>query len=801
MDTQLHAPMDESVRVSIPESDKTKESDTSNSVSSGLMSRIHRLKSLNQQIVKISENEPKHVWKIKRIADITHFVMKTLLSYATVMFLCLSFVFTSNIVIEIVLFVFDTLTTSETTTEKLSNVFVYVPLALFGLQICWQLTHLCWKSSILIWSMKYDRYYFHFCCNVCTLSVGTLFRSICVTAIIGLTIYKTVQETQSEHSIIEMNDLAILRNLTVVSMCIGGVLSVSFVILALLWRIWIIFICIDMDSLYKFFLLTYKIDLDVWSKANKTMGFNNAICNEMKSKFKQHQRHEALKKKFDDLENHDLLQNQTEFKFIRRQTNCNETTTTQSNQNHRITYLVRQFAVIWYVVQVMIVYKQRRGKKFLFSCAFVPLLLYFLLLTRQCKVKLFQYLSGLPSARGPSIMKILLSIWCIMGFVFVFEHIFFEYMGITQLQLGAEVKLMDESVAEPRRGDRDSFASIRRRDRRHGLANMKYPLCQIQSERDVLLDSVFFSKLAYEKDMGVIEGVMNKYLHAQDRENPWTIRNKASFITGDSPVFLHLEHKDDPTQHMIINRGTSGKHDYYEDLSLYSENIALAGFSKLFPIKDLWPDELIRSFIKALSVTEGIIFADAENHHHNGVLEYIRENVFNASVPIENYTLIVAGHSLGGAVSHIVAARLKEEHTTLPIRSIGISNPGVFYSSDKFGIDANIVSRIATTIMPDLDPVPRMDLQTGQIHHVQCKAAIQRKCHSVKQTMFEVYDACFSSPPEDFAEFMERWRGTDKLSECIDLKGKILSYLPRSKTMEAPRWRARLAVSSCGDLG
>ena len=213
---------------------------------------------------------------------------------------------------------------------------------------------------------------------------------------------------------------------------------------------------------------------------------------------------------------------------------------------------------------------------------------------------------------------------------------------------------------------------------------------------------------------------------------------------------------------MIVVRGTKDTRDLHEDFSMYSEVAALRAFSKLIPIMDLWPRSMIKSFIHKMSITEGVFFKDAQNRHHQQIMEYVESETAGIAFH-QNHNLLIVGHSLGGIVSHIVAAKLKamDRNQNGDIQSIGISNPGLVLSSNKFGIEPGILSRTATTIVPDTDPIAAMDIQTGSVHHIACKSASSRKqCHSVKQTLFEIYDSCSGirrRANKQFRDFMEHY--------------------------------------------
>ena len=504
------------------------------------------------------------------------------------------------------------------------------------------------------------------------------------------------------------------------------------------------------------------------------MGLHSFVCEEMKQTLKRHKASEALKKKFDDLTDHHLFTftDEAQIKLVKnkrfRKLSLSEKQTTLV-----LSLLLRLSVLIWYIFQVLCVYNNDRGSGMVFACTLLPIVLYYIQLNDQCKVKLFQYLSGWKSSSGPSIMKILLVVWCGIAMLFGATQLLWKFNDISTLRNKIILKNNGTTTNHDLSGLTHVSTSTH-------VSSIDYPLCMIEQERNGIMDATFLSNMVYQKSLtnNTIKAIDLYFAAMYNETSPWE-------ISIHNSMFFHLKNRANPAKHMIIVRGTSVKRDFYEDLTLYSEVLALRSFSKIFPITELWPQTLIQGFIKKMSVTEGIIFNFAQNRHHHCVGKYIQRNIIH-NINGTGFELTIAGHSLGGAISHIVGAQLKEKNPKLNIRTIGISNPGLVWSSAKFGVNVSILSRISTTIVPDSDPITKFDKHTGTVHHIQCKQNSQRECHSVQQTLFELYDACFDREKEqklnttEFRVFMENFRiwragesNGEQLERCLRESGAI----------------------------
>eukprot|EP00744_Colponema_vietnamica_P008436 GILI01012034.1.p1 GENE.GILI01012034.1~~GILI01012034.1.p1 ORF type:complete len:373 (-),score=64.86 GILI01012034.1:148-1152(-) len=98
--------------------------------------------------------------------------------------------------------------------------------------------------------------------------------------------------------------------------------------------------------------------------------------------------------------------------------------------------------------------------------------------------------------------------------------------------------------------------------------------------------------------------------------------------------------------------------------------------------------------------------------------------------------IIMTGHSLGGAIGHIVGIRLK-------LRSVAFGSPGIVLSHKKFGInDLKSVHSRTFTVASSNDIVPLIGWQGGEVHHMECVAKTSEMCHVMEFMIGALWHNC-----------------------------------------------------------
>ena len=125
------------------------------------------------------------------------------------------------------------------------------------------------------------------------------------------------------------------------------------------------------------------------------------------------------------------------------------------------------------------------------------------------------------------------------------------------------------------------------------------------------------------------------------------------------------------------------------------------------------------------------MYPSSVDNYYQAVEAYmLNNNVPDLKISNKEYGIVV-GHSLGGGVAQIVAARLYEGGRK-NVLSIGISSPGTVLSSQKFGFDPESLSFTSVTIAGKRDPVPMVDEHAGLMEFVECDRTVDVMCHETK---------------------------------------------------------------------
>eukprot|EP01083_Nonionella_stella_P097970 275420_1 len=174
----------------------------------------------------------------------------------------------------------------------------------------------------------------------------------------------------------------------------------------------------------------------------------------------------------------------------------------------------------------------------------------------------------------------------------------------------------------------------------------------------------------------------------------------------------------------------------------YDMNDVLEDIS-LIPLTTVLPVGFIRDFIQYASIPEGMIDPKSRERYDEPIYEYVAHNLSaslsRATEP--NQTIFVMGHSLGGGVAEIVAAKLSDEGYT-NVYSFGLSSPGTLWSSSKFGFSVEALDKSSISVLPRRDPVSMVDKHGGVSQVIECDADEIMFCHMATRSFCEIYQEC-----------------------------------------------------------
>ncbi len=161
------------------------------------------------------------------------------------------------------------------------------------------------------------------------------------------------------------------------------------------------------------------------------------------------------------------------------------------------------------------------------------------------------------------------------------------------------------------------------------------------------------------------------------------------------------------------------------------------------------PKPFLRQIILSLSWFDGIVYEDVRETYDGPLFDYAFEYLSTANHTMDNFILV--GHSLGGALSEIVAAQLYglQKQGTLPlsnstvIKSFGFSSPGLDLSSRRFIVNIDDLYETATITETEYDLAAHVDSQVGMVQDVDCIFEdLAGGCHFIQNVICTLRDHC-----------------------------------------------------------
>ena len=276
--------------------------------------------------------------------------------------------------------------------------------------------------------------------------------------------------------------------------------------------------------------------------------------------------------------------------------------------------------------------------------------------------------------------------------------------------------------------------------RKRRLADGYPTLCRRKWDGVDALAYALFSSMSYlsPRDFRRALRFYNSVLKEQEGRD-WVLRYSAESEGINSATFFDV-HSASRNLSVIVIRGTSpiSPLDYLQNIALYVEVGIYQASTLLLPLFGMLPQSLAVDAIAASSGYEYLFHGLFGTIAKREYLTYYWEHVqrYAERRKAEGVNIVLAGHSMGGAISMIVGSRVGN-------RGISFHSPGISLSHRKFGIRSVAdIHRHTTSIVPENDAITAFDKHGGEVHNTLCAGKRHDACHLMEATVMELWSAC-----------------------------------------------------------
>jgi hypothetical protein len=268
--------------------------------------------------------------------------------------------------------------------------------------------------------------------------------------------------------------------------------------------------------------------------------------------------------------------------------------------------------------------------------------------------------------------------------------------------------------------------------------------CHWEYESLNIVDMMLFAALAYMPSERV-ESEIKMFYNRTDLQIKFDNRFKNFKPNGHGEVTYFTV--TTPNVVLVSIRGTQLGYEWLIDFDIWIESVVNQVMSVLFPWSRLYPHDLIKSIIGAMSISPGA--AILRSQYTERTKRYYVAQMINKLKEIskeypEPRSLILVGHSLGGGLAKLAGLYLNRTKLI-----VSISGPGITYSHAKYVATESLNARIFN-ILHDRDIVPWADKQEGLIQMITCPEQYNRiQCHAILPMFCNMLQNCGN--PRKFA--------------------------------------------------
>jgi len=277
------------------------------------------------------------------------------------------------------------------------------------------------------------------------------------------------------------------------------------------------------------------------------------------------------------------------------------------------------------------------------------------------------------------------------------------------------------------------------------FCEMKFPVSgrhsRVLQETLSLSQFAMFSALAYERNQTFEEslqrwfpGWQTLYSRRIDVMNPDSVQK-------DWTTFFELANPINETSVFAV-RGTHLPLEILQDLNIWSP-IAIPQIASF-----IGPDLTSVAAQAVLVLSTALYGKWMQKQYYSELLKYVTDR--KASDP--NRRFYITGHSLGGGLAQLVS--METDIPAITFSSPGVAATRLLLSTNRsYQDEAEArLHRLAYTVVPDNDLVPRVDTQLGTQIRIGCNST-PMGCHSLGETVCDLLFSCGKPQYQHSTEF------------------------------------------------
>jgi len=242
-------------------------------------------------------------------------------------------------------------------------------------------------------------------------------------------------------------------------------------------------------------------------------------------------------------------------------------------------------------------------------------------------------------------------------------------------------------------------------------------------------DFALFSALAYESEDGLRKG-LQRYFPGWSTITSRRAGPNATALEGETSDWTTYFEFWDPENSTIVFaiRGTNSMLDVLDDLNIWGPAAIMQAFSLAGP-------SLSSAVAESVALLSTVMYGESmQKQYFSDLLAHVRSR----TTQLPDRRFYITGHSLGGGLAKLVAAKTHMQAVTFMAPGLGTTSY-VVYREHML----EELRHISLTIMPENDVVSRVDTQTGITVKTDCDGN-PLHCHQLYPTICTLLQTCGS---------------------------------------------------------